>query len=376
MKKSNIIQYRPHLEALFPYPAGKPIEEVQREIGLKSVVKLASNENPLGPSPKAIEASIQSLRDAHYYPEGSAYYLRHALAKKLRVKPEQLIFGNGTDELIILLMLTYLGVDEKLVISEKAFIRYQMAAMLNNSAFVSVPMQYSEPKKGQLLWKHDVKALAKAVDKKTRVICLSNPNNPLGSWIERDELEWLLEHVPKRTLVFYDEAYFEYAKGLSNHPDGLDYLDQYPNLIVSRTFSKAYGLAGFRVGYCVAHPELIQGFERVRPPFNVSRVAQAAATAALSDIEHVRNTVRLTREGIKRTVRELNGMGYNVIPSRANFVTIDVRRDSRELAQVLMQEGVIVRPLAGFMMPELMRVTIGLPEEMEHFMRALRKATM
>ena len=371
MKKPRI-KHRPHLDHLRPYPAGKPIEEVQREYGLKLVDKLASNENPLGPSPKGVAAGKRALAGANFYPEGGAYYLRNALAGKLKIKSEQLIFGNGTDELIVLLAQTFSGPGDQMIVSDKSFVRYRMAAMQADADYKVVPMSFDEPAPGLIRWRHDLTAMARAIDKNTKMICLSNPNNPLGTLVERKELQAFLKRVPQRVLIVLDEAYFEYGGENAKYPDGLKFLAQHPNLFILRTFSKAYGLAGLRVGYGIAHPNLIDSIDRVRPPFNVDRVAQASALGALDDGEHLRRTLEVNREGAEFLMRELNDLGFRVIPTWANFLTFEVD-DATTLAKNLLPLGMIVRPLTAWGMPTLIRTTIGRPAQNKRLIKALKK---
>jgi histidinol-phosphate aminotransferase len=358
------IRCRQTLQSLQPYPAGKPIEEVQREYGLATVIKMASNENPIGPSPRAMEAIRRALSESNRYPDANGYSLRVALSTKIKLPLEQLIIGNGSDELVLLIALTYLGPEDQIVISDKAFIRYQMAAQVMGAQRVHVPMKD---------FRHDLEAMAKAVSSQTRAIFFSNPNNPVGTMVGRKAVEQLLERVPQRVLIVIDEAYREYVDH-PDYPDGVTYLKAHPNVIVLRTFSKVYGLAGLRIGYGIAHPQIIQDINRVRPPFNVNGLAQAAALAALEDEEHVARTVRMNAEQKAYLEQELIRLKIAFVPSSTNFILIDTGLNSSEVSQHLLRQGIIVRPMTGFGMPTHVRVTIGTPEENSAFVQGFEKA--
>ena len=354
---------RDALLSLQPYPAGKPIEEVQREYGLETVIKMASNENPLGPSPKAMEAVRQALAESNRYPDGNAYLLRTALSKKFNVTLDHLIIGNGSDELVLFIALTYLGPQDQIIVSDKAFIRYEMAAQVMGTQCVHVPMKD---------FRHDLDGMAQAVGPQTRAIFFSNPNNPVGTMVNRMAVERLLDAVPPRVVIIIDEAYREYVDH-PDYPDALTYLKTHPNVIVLRTFSKAHGLAGLRIGYGIAHPQIIRDINRVRPPFNVNRLAQAAALAALEDEEHVQRTVRMNTEQKAYLEQELTRLKIAFIPSSTNFILIDAGFDSLKVSQYLLTQGIIVRPMAGFRMPTHLRVTIGTPEENRAFIQAFER---
>lgn len=352
------------IPAIMPYPPGKPIEEVQREYGLDSVIKLASNENPLGPSPKAVKAMQATAVDMHFYPDGNAFYLKQALAKKLGVKTEQIILANGSDEITDMIAIAYIRSTDNVVFSQHDFISYKLAALMVGATFKEVPLKN---------WRVDVKGLIAAVDKKTRLICLANPSNPIGSMIERKELQALLEGVPPQTLVLIDEAYSEYVTKPS-YPNGLKFLKKYPNLVVTRTFSKAYGLAGLRIGYGVAHPEIVEIFDRVRPPFNVNRMAQEAALAALQDEKHLKRAVETNEKGRKVLEDAFTKLGLEFVPSFTNFILFDAAMPGGEIMERLLRQGVIVRPMGGYGLPTHLRVTIGTPTENRRFIAALKKA--
>lgn len=350
-------QIRKAIKGLSAYEPGKPIDEVKRELGLTSVVKLASNENPFGPSPKAIEAIFSSLPDLNRYPEGSCFYLREALSKKLKVGPESLIFGNGSDELIEIIAKTFLEQDDEAVISEMAFVRFEMAVKLMGArAVVTKARNFT----------HDLSQMAKAVTGKAKLIFVANPNNPTGTMNTKDEVEDFLADVPQDVLVVFDEAYYEYIDR-QDYPQTIDYLREGRNLIILRTFSKVYGLAGLRIGYGISRPETIKDLNRVRPPFNVNSLAQSAALAALGDEQWVNECRRKNEEGREFFYREFDRLSLAYIQSVTNFVLLDVKKDAQKAFEKLLAEGVIVRPITG----TYIRVTIGTQEENERFILAL-----
>ena len=361
------IRCRPHLLALAPYPPGRPIEEVQREYGLKRVIKLASNENPLGPSPKALAAIKRHAREVNLYPDGNVFYLRQALSRHHGIQPEQIMFGNGTDELIIWLALTYLSPRDMMIISQYSFVRYQMAAQLVGAHYRTIPL---------VEWRHDLRAMARAVSTNTRAIFLANPENPVGTMVGRPEFERFLKAVPKRVLIVLDQAYYEYVQS-KDYFNGIEYVERHPNLVVLRTFSKAHGLAGLRVGYGVADPQIVNDVNRVRPPFNVNRLAQEAAIAALDDTEFLRRSIKLNEAGRRYLYGEFERLGLEYVPSETNFVLVRVgsgSADGAAIAQAMMRRGVIVRPMAGFGLLDYIRITIGRPEENRLAVRTLEKA--
>ena len=360
------IACRPHLLELAPYPPGRPIEEVQREYGLTHVIKLASNENPLGPSPKAVAAIRRCLRTAHLYPDGNVFYLRQALSRYHGVRPEHLMFGNGTDELIIWLALTYLAPRDTMIISQFSFVRYQMAAQLVGARYRTIPL---------VEWRHDLRAMARAVSPGTRAIFLANPENPVGTMVGRREFERFLAAVPKRVLIVLDQAYYEYVQS-KDYFNGIEYVERHPNLVVLRTFSKAHGLAGLRVGYGVADPQIVNDVNRVRPPFNVNRLAQEAAIAALDDAEFLRRSIEVNEAGRRYLYGEFERLGLEYVPSQTNFVLVRVgsgSADGAAVAQAMMRRGVIVRPMSGFGLLDYIRITIGRPAENRLAVRTLEK---
>lgn len=359
----NLIDSIPeYIRTLVPYLPGKPIEEVEREYGIANSVKLASNENPLGPSPKAIRAIRDKLEQIHLYPDGDCFYLKSALAHKLGVENEQLIFGNGSNELIELAVRTFMRPGDEAVMARQAFVVYQLVVQAAGGVGKAVPLKN---------FTHDISAMAAAIGPKTRIVFLANPNNPTGTIYRREEWERFLEKIPAQVLIVVDEAYFEYV-GDPNYPDSLKYHDHGKALLTLRTFSKLYGLAGLRIGYGVASKEIVDLLQRVRQPFNVNAVAQWAALAALADHEHVGRSLEVNRQGMEYLTREIADLGLEQVPSQANFILMRVGNGNDVFRQLLAQ-GVIVRPMAVYELPEYVRVTVGTMDENRKFIESLKK---
>jgi histidinol-phosphate aminotransferase len=345
-----------------PYPPGKPIEEVERELG-RTAIKLASNENPLGPSPKAQEAIRNYLEHIHIYPDGGGYYLRKRLAEIQGLSSDQIILGAGSTDLIELVAKTFLsGADEALT-SESAFYMYRLAIEDMGAGLVQVPMR-------DLTF--DLPAIAHAVTARTKVVYLGNPNNPTGTMFTAEELDRFLAALPARILVVLDEAYFEYVER-PDYSHSIDAVRAGKNLLVLRTFSKVHGLAGMRLGYGMGHPELIECLQRIRSPFNASSLAQVAGLAALDDREHIARSVETNRREMNFLTGELTLLGVRYTPSVGNFLLIDTGRDCEEDFIRLLHEGVIVRPMKLYNFPTCLRVTVGVHEENEQFLEALRR---
>ncbi len=355
----------PYVQKLSPYIPGKPVEELARELGLDpaSIVKLASNENPLGPGRRMLEAVQASLPQLTRYPDGNGFALKQALACKLGVSMAQITLGNGSNDVLDLVARAWLGPGLNAVFSQYAFAVYPIATQSVGARGKVVPARD---------WGHDLEAMLAAIDADTRVVFLANPNNPTGTWFGPEALERFLERVPEQVLVVLDEAYIEYAAG-GELPDGLCYLERYPNLLVSRTFSKAYGLAALRIGYAVSSPRVAEVLNRVRQPFNANSLALAAACAALDDQAYLAESRRVNAEGMQQLEQGLRALGLGWIPSQGNFVAVNFARDAAAINQALLREGVIVRPVAGYGLPEFLRVSIGLPGENERFLQALRQ---
>ena len=351
-----------YIRSLIPYEPGKPIEEVEREYGISNSVKLASNENPLGPSPKAVAAMRAKLDQLNLYPDGDCYYLKQGLSRKLGVAPETLIFGNGSNEIIELAARTFLRPGDEAVMAEQAFVVYQLIVQAVGARSRAVPLRN---------FTHDLPALAEAVTPRTRMIFMANPNNPTGTIFRRAEWEHFLGEVSADVLLVVDEAYFEYVAD-ADYPDSLRYHTGDHAIITLRTFSKLYGLAGLRIGYGIGSKDLISLMQRVRQPFNVNAPAQWGALAALDDAEHVKRSLDVNREGLEFLHKEFIRLGLEFVPSHANFILVRVGR-GQEVFQQLLPQGVIVRPMAGYRFPEHVRVTVGTPEENRKFIQALEK---
>ncbi|MBE0466874.1 MAG: histidinol-phosphate transaminase [Candidatus Desulforudis sp.] len=352
---------RKNILELAVYRPGKPIEEVQRELGLKEVVKLASNENALGPSPFAIKALSGALSGVHYYPDGNSYRLRRALAEFYGLDPAQLHLGNGSNEIVQQLSLAFLEPGDEALMPVPSFPRYQPLARMMNAVPREIPL---------ISYTLDLQGMAANLNRRTKLVYICNPNNPTGTIVHRDELERFLEVVPAHCLVILDEAYFEYVAD-EDYPDGLDYLRLHPNVVVLRTFSKMYGLAGLRIGYAVARPEIVACLERVREPFNVNLLAQEAALAALSDREHVRKLQTLNRDEKEYLYREFSRLGLEYVPTEANFILFDAERDEQAVFQGLLRRGVIIR--GGFDYRTHLRVTLGTRHQNQIFIEALER---
>ncbi|MBX9762072.1 MAG: histidinol-phosphate transaminase [Pseudomonadaceae bacterium] len=356
---------QPGVQQLSPYVPGKPVDELARELDLDpaSIVKLASNENPLGPSPKALEAIRGELAELTRYPDGNGFELKSRLAARCGVQINQVTLGNGSNDILDLVARAYLAPDLNAVFSQYAFAVYPIATQAVGAQGKAVPAQ---------AYGHDLEAMLAAIDENTRVVFIANPNNPTGTWFGPDALERFLARVPSNVLVVLDEAYIEYAEG-DELPDGLTYLARYDNLLVSRTFSKAYGLAALRVGYAICSAQIADVLNRVRQPFNVNSLALAAACAALDDAEYLVQSRQVNDAGMAQLEAGLRELGLSWIASKGNFIAVDFGRDTAAINQALLHEGVIVRPVAGYGMPNFLRVSIGLPAENARFLAALGK---
>jgi histidinol-phosphate aminotransferase len=349
-----------------PYTPGKPIAEVQRELGLDRVVKLASNENPLGPSPKAIAAVTQAAQQMHIYPDGASYDLRVALAAHFGVEAGHFVVGNGSDELIHLLGLALLdGPDDEIIVGYPSFVRYDASAFLANSKLVRVPLD-SE-------YRHDLKAMSAACTPNTKLLYIANPNNPTGTIVHRDEVKELLDSIPSHVTVVLDEAYFEFASHVDSYPNALEFIQAGYQVVGLRTMSKAYGLAGIRVGYGIFPLELADAINRAREPFNVNLLAQVAGVAALTDTEHLEATLSNNLAQGARMVKVLEEVGAKPCLAYANFVWVDFGKPTRPIFEALLREGVIVRPGDLLGNANCMRISIGTAEETDIFEAALRK---
>lgn len=352
------IRISPDIAGITPYSPGKPIEEVERELGLTGSIKLASNENPRGPSPKALAVLNEAAKTLHRYPDGGGHYLRLALADHWKVAPDQIILGNGSDEVITLLTRAFLEAGDEAILADPSFVVYKIDVAAAHARPVPVPLKD---------FRHDLPAMAKAVTPKTRLMFVCNPNNPTGTYVTAAEVSAFMEAVPPDVIVVFDEAYYEYVTA-TDYPDTLSMLKGGRNVVLLRTFSKIYGLAGLRIGYGLTTPEIVRHLNRIRPPFNTNSLAQKAALAALSDEEHVRESRRVNTEGMASLAERLKALGLRVVPSQANFLYFDVKRDGKAVFEALLRQGVIVRHLGG----TFLRVTVGLPQENDRFIAALQ----
>jgi len=354
----------PYIRAMAAYQPGKPISELERELGLKGIVKLASNENPRGASPKALAAIREVLSEIARYPDGNGYALKQALSLGHKVNSEQIVLGNGSNDVLELAARAFLAPGTKAVYSQHAFVVYRLATQACGAQGVEAPAKN---------FGHDLDTMLGAVTAQTRIVFIANPNNPTGTLLSEAELLAFLRRLPKQVLVVLDEAYKEYLPDELKVPS-VSWLKEFSNLVVTRTFSKAYGLAGLRVGYALAHPAVADLMNRVRQPFNVNSFSQAAAVAALADQEFVKQSYELNRQGMKQITQSFERQGIRFIPSFANFVCFHAA-DANALYQNLLRRGVIVRSIAEYGMAEWLRVSIGLPEENQKFLRALEHGT-
>ncbi len=352
---------RENLLEIEPYPPGKPIKEVERELGIEEVVKLASNENPLGPSPRAVEAMAQALPEVNLYPDGSGYYLKRALAAHLRVKEENIILGNGSDEIIRMIAETFLNAGEEAIMGDPAFLIYRLAVKVMKGQCRLVALKD---------FTHDLTAMAGMINARTKLIFIANPNNPTGTMVTAEEVDSFMKKVPERVMVIFDEAYYEYIER-DDFPRTINYIRENRRVITLRTFSKIYGLAGLRIGYGVAPEELIKDMNRVRQPFNTNSLAQVAALSALKDEEHVRKSRQANREGKDFLYEELKKLKISYIPSQANFILVDLKQEAKVISRQLLQEGIIVRPMGMYNLPHFIRVTVGTEKQNKRFIKAL-----
>ncbi|MEN8205000.1 MAG: histidinol-phosphate transaminase [Pseudomonadota bacterium] len=362
----------PGVQALQPYLPGKPVAELEREYGISNAVKLASNENPFGPSPLAIAAATEALQDLSRYPEGSGHLLVERLAVKHGLDPSCITLGNGSNDVLDLIARVFLTPDHEAVFSQHAFAVYPITVQAVGATARIAPAH--DGSRG-VAYGHDLVAMLEHVGPDTRLVFIANPNNPTGAWLGSDELEQFIAALPAHVMVVVDEAYFEYVEQADypDYPDASTWLARFPNLIVTRTFSKAYGLAGLRVGYALSHPDVAGLLNRVRQPFNVNSVAQAAALAALDDVDYLQRCIMANREGMAQLATGFETLGLSYIKSVGNFVAVDTGRSGADVFEALLQKGVIVRPVANYGMPGHLRVTVGHSEENARFLGALEQ---
>ena len=354
----------PGVRKLRPYQPGKPIAELERELGIRAAVKLASNENPLGAGREAREAIQGALGDIARYPDGNGFHLKAALARHLEVDAACLTLGNGSNDVLELVARAFATPADEVIYSQHAFAVYPLVTQAIGAAAVVTPARS---------FGHDLEAMGAAVTERTRLVFIANPNNPTGTWVDATSLERFLGGLPRTVLVVVDEAYFEYLEGDPLYPSCVPWVARFPNLVVTRTFSKVHGLAGLRVGYAVSSPEVADLLNRVRQPFNVNSVALAAAEAAIADTEHVARSVEVNHHGMRQLTETFDRMGLPYIPSAGNFVSVDVGRPAGPVYEALLAEGVIVRPVEAYGMPSHLRVSVGLERENRRFLSVLHK---
>jgi histidinol-phosphate aminotransferase len=348
-----------NIRTITPYVPGKPIEELERELGISGTIKLASNENPLGPSPKAIAAVKKAVEGLNRYPDGSGFYLSQALAKKYEVDLSRIILGNGSNELIELVVRTFVQPGDEVISADPSFVVYKMIAQAAGGTNVIVPCKDM---------RHDLEAMTERITARTKIVFIANPNNPTGTMNTRSEMQRFMEHIPDHVIVAVDEAYFEYVTH-ADYPDSLDYLNEGRNVLALRTFSKIYGLAGLRIGYGITTAEIAELMNKVRQPFNTSSLAQAAALAALADRKHVEKAIAVNNEGKQYLYQSFGQLGLSFIPSEANFILFETALAAKDVYGGLLKRGVIIRPMGE----RRLRVTIGLPDENKRFIAELEK---
>ena len=358
----------PAVRALAPYVTGKPLSELEREYGITDSIKLASNENPLGPGPKALAALRQASSELGLYPDGNGFDLKQAIAAHHGCSMERVTLGNGSNDLLNLLAETFLIPGSEAVFSQYCFAIYPLVVQATGATGVQAPAYAADH---PMAFGHDLDAMARLVTDRTRLVFIANPNNPTGTWVAETQLRAFLRGLPDTVVTLVDEAYFEYV-GLAGYPDSSRWLDEFPNLVVTRTFSKAHGLAGVRVGYGLSHPDIADALNRVRQPFNVNSLAMAAATASLGDPHHIQRSVDLNREGMQQLQEAFAGMPLRCFPSAGNFVLVDCALPSVKVYEALLQLGVIVRPVAGYGLATHVRITIGTHPQNQRLIDAMR----
>ena len=354
---------------LQPYSPGKPLDELEREFGITDSIKLASNENPSGPSPAALAAIRPVMSELALYPDGSGYHLKRALADQLAIEPAAITLGNGSNDVLVLLAECFLTPSVEAIYDQTSFVVYRLAVQATNAiarVAPSNPAGHSQP------YGHDLAAFEDLLCERTRLIFIANPNNPTGTWLSSAELYAFLGRVPEQTIVVLDEAYGEYVER-DDYPEALSWLNEFPNLVITRTFSKIYGLAGLRVGYALSHPSLAELLNRVRQPFNVNSIAQAAAIAAVGDGEFVSRSREINREGLQTLSQGLSGLGFTVVPSIGNFVLVDIGQPAIPYYEALLRHGIIVRPVANYGLPNHLRITVGMPEQNQRLLAAIEE---
>jgi len=357
------------VRGLSPYVPGKPIEELERELGIRDIIKLASNENPYGPSPKALAAMRAAVDEVWLYPDGSCHALKTALADQLGVDAAWVTVGNGSNDLLMLLAESFLTPATNAVYSQYGFAIYPLVIRATGARPIEVPALADD---SAMPLGHDLDAMLAAIDEQTRLVFVANPNNPTGTWASNADLRRFIDRAGPNTLVVLDEAYFEYGR-VRDTQDGVRWLADHPNLVITCTFSKAYGLAGVRVGYAVSHPQIADALNRVRPAFNVNSLAQVGACAALADQQHMRHAVEQTMQELTRVEAQLKRLNLWSAPSATNFLLVRTGAAAAQTYERLLREGVIVRPVAGYGLPDALRITIGTPAQNDRMLSALEQ---
>ena len=358
----------PGVQKLKPYLPGKPVEDLERELGITDSIKLASNENPLGPSPRALQAIEQCYKKINFYPDGSAYKLSERLAAKYHVAPACFTFGNGSNDVLELIARAFLTPQHSAVYSQYAFAVYPIVVQATGArANVAAAFAGSHP---TMPLGHDPDALIDSIDDKTRVVFIANPNNPTGTWMDAGTVNTMLDRIPSNVIVVLDLAYLEYMEDALK-PDIKALLEQHDNLVITCTFSKVYALAGLRIGFGISNPDIADLLNRVRQPFNTNLIAQAAALAALDDDEHIQTSIEINHQGKVYLQQEFTRLGLPYLPSMGNFLTVNMKQEAEPVYQALLNKGVIVRPVANYQMPDYLRITIGTAEQNSRLINAL-----
>jgi histidinol-phosphate aminotransferase len=355
---------RPSVTNIKPYVPGKPVDEVERELNITGIIKLASNENPLGPSPKALEAINKAAKDSNIYPDQNCFELTRILADKLNLSPDNVFIGNGSDEVMLCAALAYISAGDEVVVSLNTFSTYETVSRLMEASIIKVNLKD---------FTYDLAAMQKMIGPKTKMVFICNPNNPTGTIVNQAQLDQFIDRLPPEVVVIIDEAYGEYVKS-KEFPDTIKYVKEKKNVIITRTFSKIHGIAGLRVGYGIAKPEIIKYLNLVRLPFSVNRIGQLAAAASLSESEHVRASIKNNEDGKTYLYESLDKLGIKYLKTEANFIMINVDDDADGMFIKLMRSGVIIRPLQSFGLPGAIRVTVGTPDQNKKFIKALGEA--
>jgi histidinol-phosphate aminotransferase len=355
------------VRGLQPYVPGKPMDELEREYGIRHSIKLASNENPIGPPACVVDAMRSAAADAALYPDGGGYRLKQVLADKYAVAPSQITLGNGSNELLVLLAETFMSPGVQAIYDQHSFVVYRLAVQ---AVGATARVAASYPHNAVQPFGHDLAAFSALMTANTRLVFIANPNNPTGTWTASSDLREFIESVPADVIVVVDEAYGDYVTD-PDYPNAIGWLNEFPNLVVTRTFSKIYGLAGLRIGYAISHSEVAELLNRVRQPFNVNHLAQVAAIAALQDESHVVSSREMNQAGLRQLTEGLNALGFPALPSIGNFVLADMRRPAQPYYEALLRAGIIVRPVANYGLPEHLRITVGLPEHNDRLLSAL-----